>query len=72
MAATEAEVAAAFRKNQFQLQGDDVAGRCVDLTAQYGISSTELSDAYDVFAFNKCVHQVSRSVFLFSSVTPSR
>jgi len=53
MAATEAEVAVAFKKNQFQLQGDDVIDRCVDLTAQYGISAAELSEAYDLFALHQ-------------------
>lgn len=55
MAATAAQVVAAFRSNQFKLQDGDLPKRCVDLTAQYGITATELSDAYDLFALQKWV-----------------
>lgn len=53
MAATEAQVVSAFKSNQFTFQRGDLPQQCADLTAQYGISATELSDAYDLFALQK-------------------
>ena len=53
MAATEAQIVSAFKSNQFTVQQSDLLKRCADLTAQYGISAAELSDAYDLFALQK-------------------
>ena len=53
MAVTEAQIVSAFKNNQFSFQHDDLLKQCADLTAQYGISATELSDAYDLFALQK-------------------
>lgn len=48
-------MAAALRRNQFQFDDADITGRCVDLTAQYGITPAALSEAYDLWSLKKCV-----------------
>ena len=58
MAATEAEIGPAFARNQFKVQGDDLLGRCVDMSTQFGLSAMDLSDAYDAFAMRRHVYML--------------